>query len=117
VLLVAVLHFIPDADDPRSVLGRLHDLLAPGSLLIVSHASSDGQPELAARHQQLYSRTPTPMTMRSKAEIETLFDGFVVQEPGVVPIQRWHPDPGSEAGPEIERMVGFAGMGVKETAR
>jgi SAM-dependent methyltransferase len=117
VLLVALLHFIPDTDDPRGVIGRLRDVLAPGSMLIISHASSDGQPELAARHQQLYARTPTPMTMRSKAEIESLFDGFVVEEPGVVPIQRWHPDPGSDAGPEIERMVGFAGVGIKETAR
>jgi hypothetical protein len=117
VLLVALLHFIPDADDPGGVVGRLRDALALGSMLIVSHASSDGQPELAARHQQLYARTPTPMTMRSKAEIESIFDGFVVQEPGIVPIQRWRPDPGSEASPEIERMVGFAGVGIKESAR
>jgi len=116
VLLVALLHFVPDSDDPRGVVGRLRDALVQGSVLVVSHASSDGQPELAARHQQLYARTPTPMTMRSQAEVESLFDGFVVQEPGVVPIQRWHPDD-SEAAPEIERMVGFAGVGVKEIAR
>ena len=117
VLLVALLHFVPDSDDPRGVIGRLGAALVPGSILVVSHASSDGQPELATRHQQLYSRTPTPMTMRSRAEIESLFDGFVVQEPGVVPIQRWRPDSGGEAGPEIERMVGFAGVGVRETSR
>ena len=117
VLLVALLHFIPDAHDPRGVIERLGDVLAPGSMLIISHASSDGQPELASRHQDLYARTPTPMTMRSKAEIESLFDGFVVQEPGVVPIQWWHPDPVSDTGAEIERMVGFAGVGRKETAR
>jgi hypothetical protein len=57
------------------------------------------------------------MTMRTQAEIESLFDGFVVQEPGVVPIQRWHPDSDSEARQQIERMVGFAGVGVKEIAR
>ena len=57
------------------------------------------------------------MTMRSKVEIESLFGDFALQEPGVVPIARWHPDPGAQAHPEIERMVGFAGVGLKETVR
>ena len=117
VLLVALLHFVPDSDDPPGVIGRLADGLAPGSMLVVSHASSDGQPELAARHQRLYARTPTPMTMRTRTQIEDLFQGFPLQEPGVVPIEQWHPDPASEDTPEIERMVGFAGVGVKVTAR
>ncbi|ACV80337.1 SAM-dependent methyltransferase [Nakamurella multipartita] len=117
VLMVALLHFVPDADQPREVIAQLGDALVEGSMLVVSHASSDGQPELAARHQQLYSRTPTPMTMRSKVEIESLFGDFALQEPGVVPIARWHPDPGAQAHPEIERMVGFAGVGLKETVR
>jgi SAM-dependent methyltransferase len=117
VLLVALLHFVPDADDPAGVIGRLGAGLAPGSLLIVSHASSDGQPELAARHQQLYARTPTPMTMRSGDEIAALFNGFELEEPGVVPIQQWLPEPTADGAPEIERMVGFAGLGVKEAAR
>lgn len=116
VLLVALLHFVPDGDDPAGVIGRLAAALAPGSLLIVSHASSDGQPELAARHQQLYARTPTPMTMRTRDRIEALFRGFDLEEPGVVPIQQWRPDPASADTPEIERMVGFAGVGVKVTA-
>lgn len=117
VLLVALLHFVPDSDHPGDVIERLARELTPGSMLIVSHASSDGQPELAARHQRLYARTPTPMTMRTRTQIENLFQGFRLEEPGVVPIQQWHPDPASEHTPEIERMVGFAGVGVKVTAR
>jgi len=117
VLVVALLHFVPDSDDPGGVIGRLSAALAPGSLLVISHASSDGQPELAARHQKLYARTPTPMTMRSRDEIADLFHGFQLLEPGVVPIQQWHPEPESEGTPGIERMVGFAGVGVREPAR
>jgi SAM-dependent methyltransferase len=117
VLLVALLHFVPDADDPGGVIGRLAAGLAPGSLLVVSHASSDGQPELAARHQQLYARTPTPMTMRTRDEILSLFQGFEPVEPGVVPIRQWHPDSAAEGPAEIERMVGFAGVGVRGPAR
>jgi len=117
VLLVALLHFVPDSDDPRGAIKRLSAALAPGSLLVVSHASSDGQPELAARHQQLYARTPTPMTMRTRDEIVTLFEGFELVEPGVAPIEQWHPDPAAQGTDEIERMVGFAGVGVKGPAR
>ena len=113
VLLVAVLHFIADEDDPRAVISRLRETVAPGSLLLISHASQDGQPALADSHQKLYARTPTPMTMRSQAEIRTLFDGFDLVEPGLVPIQEWRPDPSAEPTKNSERMVGFAGVGMK----
>ena len=53
VLLVAVLHFMPDEDDPRAVISRLRETVAPGSLLVISHASQDGQPALADSHQKL----------------------------------------------------------------
>ena len=113
VLLVAVLHFVPDEDDPRAAISRLGEAVAPGSLLVISHASQDGQPVLADSHQQLYARTPTPMTMRSQAEIRVLFDGFDPVDPGVVPIQEWRPDPHAEPTVNSERMVGFAGVGMK----
>ncbi len=40
VLLSAVLHFIPGADDPWAVVARLKDAMAPGSYLIVEHAAA-----------------------------------------------------------------------------
>lgn len=55
VLLVAVLHFVDDQDDPAGILIRLRDALAPGSFLAISHASSGGQTDRAASHQKLYS--------------------------------------------------------------
>ena len=85
ILLVAVLHFVDDADDPGGLIARLHDAVAPGSLLIVSHASQDGQRELAATHQQLYARTATPMTMRSHEEIKALFEWFLGSTSDVMP--------------------------------
>ena len=41
VLLIAVLHFIPDADDPYGIVKRLMDAVPPGSYLVISHAASD----------------------------------------------------------------------------
>ena len=108
-----MLHFVSDEDAPRNVVHRLAEATAPGSLLVISHASRDGQPVLADSHQQLYARTATPMTMRSRDEIRDLFDGFDVIAPGVVPIQAWRPEPGAEVGGAPDRMVGFAGVGMK----
>ncbi len=113
ILLVAVLHFVADADDPEALIARLYDAVAPGSMLIISHASQDGQQELAETHQRLYARTPTPMTMRSQSQIRELFGGFELVEPGVVPIQQWHSDPQAELTDHSKRMVGFAGVGIK----
>ena len=121
ILLVAVLHFVATEDNPLTVIARLRDAVVPGSLLVISHASQDGQPELADSHQRLYARTPTPMTMRSQSEISDLFTGFELVPPGVVPIQQWRPEgrpeDSSDAAGGAKRMVGFAGVGIKGWTR
>jgi hypothetical protein len=114
VLMVAVLHFIPDTDDPAGVVGRFRDAVADGSLLVISHASQEGQPVLATSHQQLYRRTSTPMTMRTRAEIAPFFEGLDLVEPGLAPISQWRPE--SPVDP-ADRMVGFAGVGTKAWTR
>jgi hypothetical protein len=112
LLLVAVLHFVPEQDDPYAAVAALCDRLPTGSHLVISHASSDGQPELAATHQKLYERTPTPMSMRTGEQIARFFSGLRMVPPGLVPIPLWRPDEGA-ANVAGERMVGYAGVGFK----
>jgi hypothetical protein len=112
LLLVAVLHFVPDQDDPVLAVRHLSERLASESLVVISHASSDGQPELAATHQQLYQRTPTPMTMRTGDQIATFFSGLRMVPPGLVPIPLWRPEDES-VSVVTDRMVGYAGVGFK----
>lgn len=114
LLLVAVLHFVPDEDDPYGLVARLIAQLPQGSYLAISHASSDGHPELAASHQRLYERTPTPMTMRTGEQIERFFSGTRLVSPGLVPIPRWRPDeePHQPDDGTGARMVGYAGVGA-----
>jgi hypothetical protein len=112
LLLVAVLHFVPEHDDPYAAVAALCDRLPAGSHLVISHASSDGQPELAETHQQLYKRTPTPMTMRTGEQITKFFSGLQMVPPGLVPIPLWRPDDGA-ASMSTEGMVGYAGVGYK----
>jgi len=112
LLLVAVLHFVPEQEDPYAAVTALCDGLPAGSHLVISHASSDGQPDLAATHQQLYERTPTPMTMRTGEQIGAFFSRLEMVPPGLVPIPLWRPDDGT-ASVASARMVGYAGVGRK----
>jgi SAM-dependent methyltransferase len=113
VLLVAVLHFIKDEDDPAALIAVLRQALVPGSFLVISHATQEGQPDLAGSHQQLYTRTATPMTMRSRSEVRGFFEGFDVVEPGVVYLPLWRPESASDVDEHPERFTGFAGVGRK----
>ncbi len=111
VLMVAVLHFVSEEDDPFGAVARIRDRLAAGSYLVVSHASAEGRPEAAASHRELYSRTPTPMTMRRRDAIARFFDGFDLVDPGLVWLPLWRPDDPSAAAERPERTTGFAGVG------
>lgn len=91
LLAIAVLHFVADADDPAGVIATLAESLAPGSFLAISHASSEFDPVRAARLEELYRKTPTPMRMRTAAEVAQLFGPFELIEPGVVEMSRWRP--------------------------
>ncbi len=112
VLLVALLHFVPDADDPIGLINRLTTPLCPGSHLVISHASPEGQPERTSEHQALYSRTSTPMTMRTRAQVMALFGELELVEPGLVFLPQWRPESPSEVAAHPERYTGLAGMAV-----
>ncbi|WP_031055995.1 SAM-dependent methyltransferase [Streptomyces ochraceiscleroticus] len=111
VLLVAVLHFVSDEADPPGIVAALRDALPPGSALALSHASLEGRPDQAGAHQELYARTRTPLTMRSRAQITAYFDGFELVDPGVVYLPEWRPETPDAVGPHPERMTGLAGVG------
>jgi hypothetical protein len=114
VLLVALLHFVPSDDDAYRLVYRLRDMIVPGSYIVISHASFEGRPVESASHTQVYSRTPTPMMMRSRADIERLFDGLHIVEPGVVYLPVWRPESPDDVDDHPERFTGFAGVGRKE---
>jgi SAM-dependent methyltransferase len=96
LLLVAILHFVPDADDPDAVVAAFRDALAPGSYLILSHATMDGYPAQAAaesadRAGRVYDRATSQLSMRDRAEVGRLLAGFDLVEPGLVHVSHWRP--------------------------
>ncbi len=111
VLLVAVLHFVSDDDDPASVIATYREAMAPGSYLVICHASPDGGGDRAATHRALYARTPTPMTMRTREQVACLLTGFDLVEPGLVYMASWRPDEdGDEDCEHPERFPGYAAV-------
>ena len=77
VLLIQVLHFIPDSDDPHAVVRRLMEPLAPGSYLALVHGASDIQSEVSAETSQRYNAvSPAQMTLRGRQEVARFFDGL-----------------------------------------
>jgi SAM-dependent methyltransferase len=95
ILLVAVLHFIQDGDDPGAITARLRDAMAPGSYLVVSHGTTDVQharPEIADKVVRAYQRSSAPVRLRSRDEIAAFFGDFELVEPGLQQVQDWRPD-------------------------
>jgi SAM-dependent methyltransferase len=111
LMIVAVLHFVPDSDDPAGIIKTLRDSLAPGSYLVVSQASDDGRPaEERQDAEDVYRRTDNPLCVRNRAEVTSFFDGFTLLEPGVVWVPQWRPD-SAESAEEAHRAVFLGGVG------
>jgi SAM-dependent methyltransferase len=93
LLLMVVLHFIADAEDPWQVVATLRDALAPGSYLVLGHATDEGKPEVARATETVYNRSvATQLQLRSREQILPFFDGFGLLEPGLVYVPLWRPD-------------------------
>src|SRR5690606_22940226 len=90
VLAVAILHFVPDSDDPLGVLRAYREACPPGSYLALSHAARITMSEHEARGgQEVYRGTTTPLVLRTREEIAALFEGCELVEPGLTPINHW----------------------------
>jgi hypothetical protein len=102
LLLVAILHFIPDEDDPLGIVRRFRDALPSGSYLALSHGtrdvpvrpdmSAEAMAEMGAKVERLYQQTTAWIVTRTRGQVERFFDGFDLVDPGLVEIQRWRPD-------------------------
>ena len=111
LILVAVLHFIEN--NAGQIVGRLRDVLAPGSLLVISHATADFMPPPAAETTtQIYSRASAPMILRERAEVQKFFGDFELIDPGLVQLPLWRPDNGKPVN-GWQELSGYAGVAIK----
>jgi hypothetical protein len=97
LLMVAILHFVHDNDKPYDIVGQLLAPLPAGSYLALSHIGVDLlDPGLAARFQRINRKAGIDMPERNRDQITRFFDSLQLTEPGIVPVQRWRPDPGND---------------------
>ncbi len=95
VLLLAILHFVTDAEDPAALVAAIRDALAPGSYLILSHGTAHGAPpRVAARSgeaSRVYDNATSRITYRDPARVIPFLAGFSLVEPGLVHVSQWRP--------------------------
>jgi SAM-dependent methyltransferase len=115
VLLVAIMHFIGESDEPRRLVATLRDALAPGSYLVMSHGTGDARAAAVRKGTEVYRAAGSPLTLRDRRSVEELFEGFELVEPGVVWLPEWRPEPADlidfKDGPETS--LAFCGVGRK----
>jgi O-methyltransferase involved in polyketide biosynthesis len=116
LMLLGIVHHIPDTQQAYSIVGHLVAALAPGSFLTINHSTSavhGAAMEEAVAH---WNRVGTPsMTLRTPEQIARFFDGLDLLPPGVVSCSRWRPDP-SPTGDEPAEVDEFCGVARKPHA-
>ncbi|WP_202963964.1 SAM-dependent methyltransferase [Actinoplanes friuliensis] len=111
VLMMFLLHLIPDAAKPHEVVATYRDALAPGSFLAISHAANDARPDFMARITAIYERANAPFTPRDKPGIEAFFGDFTLEPPGLVNVWPYTEVPPG-MNPDLSR-TGYGGVARK----
>jgi hypothetical protein len=112
LLLVVVLHFIGDPEEPWQIVATLRNALAPGSCLAICHGTSEGTPTALRAVEKVYNRSvATSVHVRPRAGILRFFGGFDLVDPGLVYIPQWRPDAPQDVPEDPGRFRGLVGVG------
>jgi S-adenosyl methyltransferase len=96
VMLLGVLHCVPDEDHPAALVAELMAAMAPGSYLVISHPASDVTTAQMASSMRAYNdQAAVPLTARSHAEVTGFFAGLDLIDPGLVQLHRWRAGTGA----------------------
>jgi len=115
LLLVAIMHFITDRENPDRILAAFRDALPAGSYLALSHATADFRPVAAQHAAAVYDQATSPVTLRTRAQIAAFFDGWDLVEPGLVQVPLWRPDGKPPRQKELDRIWVYGGVALKST--
>jgi hypothetical protein len=107
LMLVAILHFLVDDDDPYGLTRTLIDAIPSGSYMAISHVTLDFvPPHLAATAAPVTKQSQIDMSFRTGEQFAAFFDGLELVEPGITPVTEWRP----EDPPEKRTPAGQATM-------
>jgi hypothetical protein len=111
LMLVAVLHCIPDEDDPAAIAARYLAALAPGSYLVLSHSTDEFAPDRTHQASAEAKARGATWIPRSKDAILRMFNGRELLDPGLVLVSRWRPD-GGVPGHNADRAWSYGGLAL-----
>jgi S-adenosyl methyltransferase len=113
VLLVAMLHLIPDDHDAVRIVSHIRDTIAPGSYLALTHTTSQHRPEVAAALTAEFAKrhVTTPLIPRDATQIKRFFEGFELVAPGLVSPPQWRPDGSASVDAETDTEWMYAAVG------
>ncbi|MEU9886289.1 SAM-dependent methyltransferase [Sphaerisporangium sp. NPDC051011] len=111
VLLLAIVHFIEDSDDPAGIIAKIRGELPPGSYMAISHVAIDERPQSAAGVERIYNGASAQFVARRSREIEPFYDGLDLVEPGLVNLHQWRSDIPVTA-PALEKVSAYFLCGV-----
>lgn len=116
LLMLLMLHWVPDEDDPGKLVATYRDALPAGSFIVMTHVSADLADQKVDQAADVVNRSKSAdqMHMRTYQQVHALFDGFELVEPGLVGCGEWRPDgPGDIADEASMNMFLYAGVGRK----
>lgn len=115
LLLLGVVMFIPDNEDPYGIVRRLLDALPAGSHLVLSHTITDpAMPQVDEAVTWWNAHGSQKLTQRAPDAIARFFDGLDLVDPGVVPCTHWRPERTDNPPPgEPENVAMYCGVGRK----
>jgi SAM-dependent methyltransferase len=113
LLLVAILHFFPDSDEPAALVAELLDALAPGSYVVISHGTTDGQAPNVTEAAGHYNETTARFQARSRDAIRAFFGDLELVDPGLVLVPTWRPHRGTVTRDDPGQVAVYGGVGYK----
>lgn len=109
LLMIAVLHFIPDRDDPAGIIAAYRRTLPPGSYLALSHLTDETAPpdlrEQVRTCIDLYQDSASPLVARTRRTLARWLDGLALVPPGITIANQWNPDGSPHSGPEHDLVI------------
>lgn len=113
ILMLAVLHFVPDSDEAAQIVAAFREPMPAGSYLAITHAAAGNMTagDLSEAVQTYASSSAGSITLRSPEQIAAFFGGLELEEPGVVPAAHWRP--GTATPPAIYGPTFLGGLARK----
>jgi hypothetical protein len=112
LMLIGILHFIPDRDDPWGLTGRLLAALPTGSYLAIQHPTADFYPP-GVGAAAAYGRAGIPFQYRTRDEIARFLTGLELVPPGIVLMSEWRPENEALPRPAASDVGAYAAIGRK----